>query len=67
MISVVFFVLLYFEHWLLFCYLSMTIQYIWNNFTIRFQTSHRVKNVTSTKVLSATITNLRNLEFCTHW
>jgi hypothetical protein len=49
MISVAFFVLPYFEHWLLFCYLSMTIQYIWNNFTIRFQTSHRVKNVISTK------------------
>lgn len=48
MISVAFFVLLCFEHWLPFCYLSMAIQYIWNNFTIRFQTSHPVKNVIST-------------------
>lgn len=48
MISVAFFVLLYSEHWLLFCYMSMTIQYIRNNFTIRFQTSHWVKNVIPT-------------------
>jgi hypothetical protein len=67
MISVAFFVLLYSEHWLLFCYLSMTIQYIQNNFTIRFQTSHQVKNVIPTQVLSAAITNLWDFEFCTRW
>jgi len=48
MISIAFFVQLYFEHQLLFFYLSTSKQYIWNNFTFRFQTSHWVKNVIST-------------------